>query len=185
MLREPYVALSFNLYKCLRDGLVFQIFCSSSQDLDTCYINATIAFALSLWNKHRAARILLHQKFLEATVSMNQRLNKRAWGDAQQALSQAIVQEMATNIIARMPSALSGHERNFHPAMPVSLGGYFVVWSLQVVLRCPFVSFKLQGEARKALEQVGRQCGISYATLCSQTYAPEGYRRDATQKTSP
>jgi len=125
-------------------------------------------WTLSIWNKHRATRILLHQLLLELFRAMEE---AQKLGDSglysinqQELASQAIIQEMAGDILSSAPFALGEMS-----VPPKSVGGYFLVWSLQTILRCPFTSHKQHHEARAVLERVGRQCGIKCAVMIAKS----------------
>ncbi len=166
------------------------------------------AFCQGVWNKHRAARILLHQKFLEtpvpiysshaytaaniyehsqhraARIILHQRFlevplptqsSREApiyEHSAQRAVSQSIILDMTAAILASIPFSLGDMERKTKGALPISIGGYFLVWSLQIILRCPFITIDQRMIARTSLEKIGRECGISYATLYARTIVP-------------
>ena len=136
-------------------------------------------WALSIWNKHRATRILLHQLLLELYQAMGD-MQKLEDVDLlsinqQQLTSQAIIQEMTGDILSSAPFALGEMS-----VPPKSVGGYFLVWSLQTILRCPFTSHKEHHEARAVLEKVGRQCGIKCAVMIAQSsQRHDSYETDA------
>jgi len=122
---------------------------------------------------HRAARIILHQRFLEVPLPMeSSRLTPIYEQRAQRAVSQLIILDMTAAILASIPFSLGDIERKTKGAVPISIGGYFLVWSLQVILRCPFITLDQRMIARTSLERIGRECGISYATLYARTFVP-------------
>lgn len=121
-------------------------------------------WTVGIWNKHRATRILLHQLLLELLQSMEE-IQQRANMDVcslnyLEVKSHAIIQEMTGDILASVPFSLGEMS-----VPPKSVGGYFLVWSLQTIIRCPFASSQQHDEAIAVLERVGRQCGIRCATM--------------------
>lgn len=122
-------------------------------------------WTLSVWNKHRATRILLHQLLLELFQAVEGIEETDLFSIDQQRIdSQAVILEMTTDILASAPFSLGEMS-----VPPKSVGGYFLIWSLQTILRCPFISHKQHHEARAVLEKVGRQCGIKCATLIAKS----------------
>jgi hypothetical protein len=118
----------------------------------------------SIWNKHRASRILLHQFFLQKS-SNNEFDPSCMLTDKQRDNSSSTIQAMIKAIFASVPFSV-GDIINLHlKKEPQSVGGYFLVWAHQVVLRCPFAFKEQREEARKNLLRIGRQFGISYATI--------------------
>ncbi|KAF8853862.1 hypothetical protein BDZ45DRAFT_62941 [Acephala macrosclerotiorum] len=128
---------------------------------------------LSIWNKHRAARTLLHQTLLEAIDAIEYtslESSPFALNEELHASSKSIIQEMADFTFASIPFSLGDVPLPSTISGPKSVGGYFLVWVLQVILRCPFVSEAQRRQAKDALLRVGKQCGISYATIFAQQY---------------
>ncbi|PVH86275.1 hypothetical protein DL98DRAFT_11453 [Cadophora sp. DSE1049] len=118
-------------------------------------------WTLSVWNKHRATRILLHQLLLELLQAVEGIEDTDFFSiDQQQVDSQSVILETTADILASAPFALG--EMSLPPK---SVGGYFLVWSLQTILRCPFTTHQQHHEARAVLEKGGRQCGIKCATM--------------------
>jgi hypothetical protein len=111
-------------------------------------------WTLSLWNKTRSGRIIAHQKFLEALDTCRDESLLATYKE-QRLLSEAIIHTMTTDILRSIAFSLEYR----------SVGGYFLVWSLQVVLRCSYASFEQRKEARESLERVGRECGLNYAVI--------------------
>jgi hypothetical protein len=120
-------------------------------------------WTLSLWNKHRAARILLHQKFLEALEGSASSSNFQDMYKQERRLSQMLICDIAADLLASIPFSLAYKDYICSSAEPKSVGGYFLIWSLQVILRCPYAKDTQRREAREALERVGRECGLKYA----------------------
>ncbi|KAH6705157.1 hypothetical protein BKA61DRAFT_739588, partial [Leptodontidium sp. MPI-SDFR-AT-0119] len=125
-------------------------------------------WTVGIWNKHRATRILLHQLLLELLQSMEE-IQQRANIDVcslnyLEVKSHAIIQEMTGDILASVPFSLGEMS-----VPPKSVGGYFLVWSLQTIIRCPFASSQQHDEAITVLERVGRQCGIRCATMIAKS----------------
>jgi len=137
-------------------------------------------WSVGVWNKHRATRILLHQLLLELFQAVREgqpsvNINNCSLNQLRQN-SQNIIQEMTGDILASVPFSLG--EMSFPPK---SVGGYFLVWSLQTIIRCPFTSLQQNHEALAMLARVGRQCGIKCATMIaknSQNY--DLYKKDIT-----
>ncbi|CZR63740.1 uncharacterized protein PAC_13637 [Phialocephala subalpina] len=130
-------------------------------------------WTLSIWNKHRAARIILHQTLLEAIDASEYSCSGSDPGALDEELyasSKSIIQDMADFIFASIPFSLGDVPLPSTINGPKSVGGYFLVWVLQVILRCPFVTETQRHQARDALLRVGKQCGISYATIFAQQY---------------
>lgn len=130
-------------------------------------------WSLSIWNKHRASRILLHQTLLEAFDAHQYSGPDSAletFNEEQCASSRSTIQEIADFVFASIPFSLGDVPLPTSIKGPKSVGGYFLVWTLQVILRCPFVSDGQRTHAKHALLRVGKQCGISYATIFAQKY---------------
>ncbi|KAG4443538.1 hypothetical protein IFR05_001011 [Cadophora sp. M221] len=121
-----------------------------------------------IWNKHRATRIILHQLLLELLQSIEKIQPPRNIDvnslETLRLKSQDIIQEMTADILASVPFSLG------EMSIPSkSVGGYFLVWSLQTIIRCPFTSSRQHSEALAVLERVGRQCGIRCATMIAKS----------------
>jgi len=123
------------------------------------------------WNKHRATRIILHQRILEILDKRDRTdLNGQLRTSEQTARSLSIIYRMVHDIFASVACSLgatAGSKSNF----PRGVGGYFLVWSLKVILRCPFVSGEQYSTARDILWRVGKECGIGHAAIFAQNLA--------------
>ncbi len=127
-------------------------------------------WTVSIWNKHRATRIVLHQLFLESIHLYHEDQVAEIAGIKlveQQVISQSAIAQMIKDVLASVPFSLGEMS-----ARSKSIGGYFLVWALQTVLRCPFASLEQHHEARTVLERVGRQCGIRCATMFAKNFVP-------------
>jgi hypothetical protein len=130
-------------------------------------------WTLSTWNKHRASRILLHQSLLEgldARLSSNSSPDMITSNQEQYEASVLIIEQMADFVLASIPFSLGDVPLPSCLSTPKSVGGYFLVWSLQVILRCQYLSEHRRKRASDALLRIGRQCGISYATIFARRY---------------
>jgi hypothetical protein len=125
-------------------------------------------WAAGNWNKHRAARIILHQRILETLdKSPPTDLDDQPRLSEQTALSLSIIYKMVHDVFASVAysiGATAGSKSNF----PRGVGGYFLIWSLKVILRCPFISAEQYFTARDVLWRVGKECGIGHAVIFSQ-----------------
>jgi hypothetical protein len=134
----------------------------------SCYHIYPGIWSTGIWNKHRAARIILHQTFLEvfssATVGGACSSESRDWS----AISRSIIQNMIKDILSSVPFSLGDVPTSDTTGCPMSVGGYFLVWVLQVIIRCSFASTEQKCATRSILLRIGRLCGISYATVIAQ-----------------
>ncbi|KAH7312052.1 hypothetical protein BKA65DRAFT_159393 [Rhexocercosporidium sp. MPI-PUGE-AT-0058] len=161
-------------------SLSYQKVRSEDSSNETKHDNYSGFWSVGVWNKHRATRILLHQLLLELFQAVREgqpsvNINNCSLNQLRQN-SQNIIQEMTGDILASVPFSLG--EMSFPPK---SVGGYFLVWSLQTIIRCPFTSLQQNHEALAMLARVGRQCGIKCATMIaknSQNY--DLYKKDIT-----
>lgn len=128
-------------------------------------------WTLSLWNKHRAGRILLHQTFLDVFYSSPSPSVLSSLHEEQRSLSQSIILDCADDILASVPFALSSGSGDSWP--PRGVNGYFLIWSLQVVLRCSYTNFAQRTLARDNLKRVGKECGLNYALVYAREYVLE------------
>lgn len=124
--------------------------------------NTFAPFITCLWNKIRATRMLLHHHFIQA-------LSRGTREDLPYELedSQVIIRTLSDDIMYSLPSALNFGKSLWGPSAPRSLGGYLMIWPLQVILRSLHASESQRIQARKSLEKTGLDCGLSYAV----TYA--------------
>jgi hypothetical protein len=140
----------------------------SCHSVYSCYHIYSGVWSTGVWNRHRAARIILHQTFLEvfssATVGGGCSSDNRDWS----AISRSIIQDMIQDILASVPFSLGDVPISETTGSPMSVGGYFLVWVLQVIIRCTFASTEQKCAARSILLRIGRLCGISYATMIAQ-----------------
>ena len=131
----------------------------------SCYHIYPGIWSTGIWNKHRAARIILHQTFLEvfSSTMVGGACNSKSrdWS----AISLSIIQNMIKDILASIPFSLGDVPTSDTTGPPMSIGGYFLVWVLRVVIRCTFASTEQKYAARSILLRIGRLCGISYATV--------------------
>jgi hypothetical protein len=131
---------------------------SSLQYTETQYSVYPSIWSVGVWNKHRATRILLHQALLESPDAAE--FDKTAPSSPEASL--ALVRRLIGDIFDSIPFSL-GDIASCHDVAPKSVGGYFLVWALRVVIRCPFATAEQQREAKVFLWRVGKQCGISLA----------------------
>lgn len=130
-------------------------------------------WTLCLWNKQRAARILLHQSLLgalDALVSTSEDDLSKIY-QCQRESSISTMQTMAEFILASVPFSLGDVPLPPEIRGPKSVGGYFLVWPLQVILQTPNLPESQRCLAKDALLRIGRQCGISYATIFAHKYS--------------
>ncbi|KAE9365196.1 hypothetical protein N431DRAFT_96771 [Stipitochalara longipes BDJ] len=137
----------------------------------------------ALWNKHRGAIITLNQALLErldaakinapdgdfTTTNMIELRHKAT----------ITIQTMIREVFASIPFSLGDIPpyntdslkcKSSTTGLPKSVGGYFLVWPLTVILRCPIASETQRNQARAALIRIGRQFGISHAIKSGQNY---------------
>jgi hypothetical protein len=121
------------------------------------------------WNKHRAARIILHQKILETLDKTHPTdLDDQPRLSEQTALSLSIIYKMVHDVFASVAYSL-GATAGSNSSFPKGVGGYFLIWSLKVILRCPFISEEQYFTAKDVLWRVGKECGIGHAVIFSQS----------------
>jgi hypothetical protein len=145
----------------------------SHPSVHSCYHIYQGPWTTSIWNKHRAARIILHQTFLDVVspVTTGSDCNMFHSDNCDwSAVSRSIIQDMINDILASVPFSLGDIPTMYTTTSPKSVSGYFLIWSLQVIIRCTFASKEQQNDARSILLRVGRQCGISYATIFAQNF---------------
>jgi hypothetical protein len=140
----------------------------------------------ALWNKYRAAVITFNQALLarlDAAKASRPDENFET-PDIMELRYQATlaIQVMVHDIFASIPFSLGDvPSYNYYnttcpskstasTGLPKSVGGYFLVWSLTVILRCSVASGEQRNTARAALVRIGRQFGISYAVKSAQNY---------------
>ena len=138
---------------------------SSLQPMETQYCTYHSIWGAGLWNKHRATRIILHQGLLEDSDPA--RFDNIT--SPNPAASLVLIRRLIRDIFASVPYSL-GDLASSSDTAPKSVGGYFLVWALRVVVRCPFASAEQQRKARDFLWRVGKQCGISFAANFAETY---------------
>jgi hypothetical protein len=145
----------------------------SHPSVHRCYHIYPGPWTTGIWNKHRAARIILHQTFLDviSLVTTGSDCNMFYSDNCDRcAVSRSIIQDMIKDIFASVPFSLGDIPTMYTTTSPKSVSGYFLVWTLQVIIRCTFASKEQQNDARSILLRVGRQCGISYATIFAQNF---------------
>jgi hypothetical protein len=135
------------------------------QSTETQYTVYPSIWSAGVWNKHRATRILLHQALLENpdTAEFEHMTSSNP------EVSLALIRRLIGDIFDSIPFSL-GDITSSSDAVPKSVGGYFLVWALRVVIRCPFATAEQQRKAKAFLWRVGKQCGISLAASIAETY---------------
>lgn len=134
----------------------------------------------SLWNKHRASRIALHQALLARLDAAN--VNRTSYPKEDLKLLDAveyrfksplIIQAMIHDIFASISFSLGEIPINSLNVsyQSKSVGGYFLIWALQCIHRCPFASDEQAQRAKATLARIGRECGLSHATASAQDMA--------------
>jgi hypothetical protein len=140
----------------------------------------------ALWNKYRAAVITFNQALLARLDAAKASCPDENFEtpDIMELRYQATlaIQVMVHDIFASIPFSLGDvPSYNYYnttcpskstasTGLPKSVGGYFLVWSLTVILRCSVASGEQRNTARAALVRIGRQFGISYAVKSAQNY---------------
>jgi hypothetical protein len=123
----------------------------------------------SVWNKCRALRILVHKTLLEMH---EETLPHPSEGDIlrsefPRSNSFSVIQGMTRDVLASVPFSFGdipdGGFATERPA-PRSLGGYFLIWSLQTVFRCPYTSPEQHSRVRTILLRIGKEFGVGYAS---------------------
>ncbi|TVY88773.1 Beauvericin cluster-specific repressor [Lachnellula willkommii] len=122
------------------------------------------------WCKHRAIRIILHQVILDALKGVAPRDSR----DEQLVFEQitaslSVIHQQVHDIFSSVAFAL-GAATSSTPGPPArGVGGYFLIWSLKVVLRCPFISQEQYLTAKHVLWRIGKECGIGHAEKFSES----------------
>ena len=127
-----------------------------------------------LWNKHRSVIIILNQALLarlDAARSAHRNLDFET-SDIIELRYKVTheIQIMIRDILASIAFSVGDIPSQFTVGIPKSVGGYFLIWTLKVILRCPVASEEQRDLAREALLRIGRQFGISYALKSAQVY---------------
>jgi hypothetical protein len=128
----------------------------------------------TLWNKHRSIIITLNQALLaRLDVAKSGYRDEDFETNGMSELrykAKREIQYMIGDILASTAFSLGDIPSQFTVGMPKSVGGYFLIWTLKVILRCPVASEEQRDLARAALLRIGRQFGISYAVKSAQVY---------------
>ena len=126
----------------------------------------------ALWNKHRAGVIVLHQALLARLDAARPTHGDSEAVDVAELRYRATlaIQVMIHDIFASIPFSLGDILSYKKTSLPKSVGGYFLVWTLMVILRCPVASEDQKNLARAALVRIGRQFGLCYAVKSAQYY---------------
>jgi len=138
----------------------------------------------SLWNKHRGGIIILNQALL---ARLDAAKSSHLRGDLEPAdmielrrRATLTIQAMIRDVFASVPFSVgdippyytaSLNCANSTTGLPKTVGPYFLVWPLTVILRCPIASEMQRSEARAALLRIGRQFGLSFAFKSAQNYS--------------
>lgn len=128
----------------------------------------------TLWNKHRSVIITLSQALLARldvakSSSRDEDFETNDIIELRYKVTREI-QIMVRDILASIAFSVGDIPSQFTVGMPKSVGGYFLIWTLKVILRCPVASEEQRDLARAALLRIGRQFGISYALKSAQVY---------------
>lgn len=121
----------------------------------------------SFWNKSRGARILLHQKFMEASSTTQ---ISDIYHETCKIRFLLTIHGLVKAILNSTPYALDFGPSLFDSSSPRSFGGYIFQWPLQVIMRCPYATQTDRIQARKSLETIGLECGLSYAAVYAQSF---------------
>lgn len=115
-----------------------------------------------IWNQCRSARILLHQALLQSAHHPSVLFS----GELSHSQSQSVIYRTTDDILESAPFCL-GDSPDAGPGgqrLPrQSLRGYFLIWSLQTVIRCPFISEDQFKATQAILRRIGQEFGITYA----------------------
>jgi len=130
-------------------------------------------WSASLWNKHRASRIILHQALLARLDAAKSNYTDEEFETLDmihhRCKATLAIQVMIHDIFASIPWSLGDITSSNTGSK--SIGGYFLVWALRVVLVCPIASEEQRNRARAALVRIGTQFGISHAMIATQIYS--------------
>lgn len=132
-------------------------------------------------NKSSAARIHLHQKFIEG---LDTSLMKDVDYAEHRSLSLSIIHKSMKEILDNVSGALNFGLSLLVPSAPRSLGGYISIWPLQVIMRCPYADQAQRIQARECLETIGVECGLSYAIVYARSFEMKGEFPSTFSKTS-
>ena len=121
-----------------------------------------------VWNQYRCARIILHEVTLQ--ILERSEFDNRIPG---QTLTTKIIS--STQIITAMLSGIcdsisfhqgntDGQDTSWTRVSQKVLSGEHLLWPLSVVLRCPWSNGLQRDQARRTLELIGRELGISRAS---------------------
>jgi hypothetical protein len=130
-------------------------------------------WSASLWNKHRASRIVLHQALLARLDAAKSSYTDEDFESLamihHRCKATLAIQVMIHDIFASIPWSL-GDITSSSSIGPKSIGGYFLVWALRVIVKCPVASEDQRNRARAALLRIGTQFGINHAVIETQVY---------------
>jgi hypothetical protein len=140
----------------------------------------------AMWNKHRGGVIALNQALLarfDAAKSshVDEDLDTPDIIALRYKATQAI-QTMIRDIFASIPFSFGDIPSYNTSGLPKSVAGYFLVWSLKIILICPIAYAQQRNLARAALLRIGKQFGLCYAVKSAQDYI--GMVEDASQADS-
>lgn len=128
----------------------------------------------TLWNKHRSVIITLDQALLARldAVRSDHRKPDFETSDIIELRYKVTheIQIMIRDILASIAFSVGDIPSQFTVVMPKSVGGYFLIWTLKIILRCPVASEEQRDLARAALLRIGRQFGINYAVKSAEAY---------------
>jgi hypothetical protein len=130
-------------------------------------------WSFSLWNKHRASRIVLHQALLARLDAVKSSYTDDEFESLNmihhRCKATLAIQVMIHDIFASIPFSLG--DIGSSNTEPKSVGGYFLVWALRVIVECPIASEDQRNRARAALVRIGTQFGINHAVIAAQVFS--------------
>jgi len=130
-------------------------------------------WSFGLWNKHRASGIVLRQGLLARLDAV-----KSSYMDDEfkslnmihhRCKATFAIQVMIHDIFASIPFCLGNIGSS--NTEPKSVGGYFLVWALRVIVECPIASEDQRNRARATLVRIGKQFGINHAVIAAQVFS--------------
>jgi hypothetical protein len=128
----------------------------------------------ALWNKHRGGIIALNQALLARLDAAKSSCADEDFDTpdtiALRYKATHTIQAMIRDIFASIAFSFGDIPSYNTSGLPKSVAGYFLVWSLKIILRCPVASEQQRNLARASLLRIGKQFGISYAVKSAQDY---------------
>ena len=113
-------------------------------------------WSASIWNKHRASWIKLHEALLarlDGSKSSFKSLELRR-------KTTLAIQKLIDEILASVPFCLGDLDPSQYFGVPKRVGPYFLVWALRVIISCSLASQYQHSQAVAVRSRMARQFGM-------------------------